>query len=72
MNGKLMMYVNQYGDIAIWARSARGLLRQCQRKGLRGHLFKIYADKKDGRTVHCGYGVGRQWFNAFVPYEGAV
>ena len=69
MNGKLMMYVDQYADLVIWARSARDLVRQCQQKGYPGRLFKIYRDKKDSRTVHCGYGVGKRWFNAFIPYE---
>ena len=73
MNGKLMMYVDQYADLVIWTRSARDLRRQCEHKGYPGRLFKIYVDKVAGeyagKSVHCGYGVGKRWFNAFIPYE---
>lgn len=63
MNGKLVLYIDQYGE-RLYARSARELQRLCG-----GRLFKIYRDKKDGSCVHCGYGVGRRWFNIFLPYE---
>jgi hypothetical protein len=29
----------------------------------------MYVDKKDGRTVRCGYVVGRRWFSRFAPVE---
>jgi len=29
----------------------------------------MYCDKRDGRTVHCGYVVGRRWFTAYAPVE---
>ena len=71
MNGILVFYRDQYGD-GIWARTAREL----RAKAGGGRLFKIYADKTAGvhagKTVHCGYGVGRRWFTAFAPIERAV
>jgi hypothetical protein len=32
---------------------------------------KIYKDKKDGSTVHCGYVIGRRWIDLYeiTPIE---
>lgn len=68
MRGKLILYVDQYGD-KIWAHSVKEL----REKVGGGRVFKIYVDKiagqHAGKSVHCGYGVGRRWFNAFVSVE---
>jgi hypothetical protein len=64
MNGKLMLYMDQYGK-HWYARSVRELHRK-----LGGHRpAKMYVDKKDGSTVHIGYVVGRHWCTMFVPVE---
>jgi hypothetical protein len=67
MNGKMMLYIDQYGQ-PIWARTVREL----RVKAGGGRCFKIYADKKDGRVVQCGVGVGSRWFNRFVPWERVI
>ena len=64
MRGKLTLYIDQYGK-PEWARTVPELRKACGG----GKVFKIYVDKKDGRTVHCGYGVGSRWFNAYAPIE---
>ncbi len=66
MNGKPVLYIDQYGN-KTWANSARELQRKYG-----GRLFKVYRDKKDGRSVHVGYGVGKLWFSAFLPFEAAI
>jgi hypothetical protein len=33
---------------------------------------KIYRDKKDGTTVHCGYVIGRLWIDLYTLEERAV
>jgi len=43
----------------------------CEAMG-RQSARKIYRDKRDGRTVHCGYIVAGEWFNLYVPYEREV
>ena len=68
MRGKLILYVDQYGS-HILARSTKEL----REKAGGGRLFKIYVDKiageHAGKSVHCGYGVGHRWFNAYAPME---
>lgn len=64
MNGQMMLYVDQYGG-KIYADTVRSLREQCGG----GRVFKIYRDKKDGRTVHVGYMVGPLWFTAYKPVE---
>lgn len=60
----MLLWLDQYGQ-PIWARTVEELKEQAGP----GKVFKIYADKKDGRTVHTGYGVGSRWFNCFQPVE---
>lgn len=67
MNGVLMLYIDQYGD-PIWARTVPDLRKQAGG----GTVSKMYCDLKDGRTVHRGYIVGKRWFSAYIPYEGAA
>ena len=69
MNGKLMLYINQYGD-RFWARTVKDLRSQIGAGG--GRVDKMYVDKKDGRTVHCGYVIGQYWLTAYTPYEAEV
>ena len=67
MNGKLILFIDQYGN-REYATTLRDLRAKCGG----GRVFKIYRDKKDGRTMHCGYGVGRRWFDMFAPIELAA
>ena len=68
MRGKSTLYIDQYGN-RIWARTLAELKEQAGA----GRVFKIYADKvageHAGRSVHCGYGIGQRWFNAYHPVE---
>ena len=63
-DGKVTLFIDQYGK-PVWARTRKELQEKCGG----GRVFKVYADKKSGGTVHCGYGVGRRWFNAYRPIE---
>lgn len=69
MNGKPMLYVDQYGQRTI-ASTVAGLAR-CYGVAP-GTPRRMYRDKLDGRIIHVGYVLGRYWCEAFVPYEGAV
>jgi hypothetical protein len=64
MNGKLILYVDQYGG-KIWARTVAEL---CKKAG-GSRASRMYRDKKDGRTVHCGYIVRNRWFEMLEPVE---
>jgi hypothetical protein len=64
MNGKLMLYIDQYGK-PVWARTVREL----REKAGGGRVSTMYSDKKDGRTVRTGYVVGRRWFSRYLPLE---
>ena len=58
------IFIDQHGDL-VWARTVTEL----REKVGGGRVGKMYVDKKDGRTVHCGYVVGRRWFSRFAPVE---
>lgn len=59
-----LLYIDQYGSL-VCARTVRELRDRAG--GAR--VSKMYRDKPDGRTVHCGYVVGRRWFTAYAPVE---
>ena len=62
------LFIDQYGE-HIWARTVKELR---ERAG-GGKVSKMYVDKRAGehagKTVHCGYVVGRRWFNKYRPVE---
>lgn len=58
------LYVDQYGE-HIRAATLKELLEKAH--GIRA--TKIYADKPDGRVVHCGYIVKGRWLSAYIPLE---
>lgn len=64
---KNYLWVDQYGQM-IWAKTVKELREKCGG----GPIRKIYVDKVDGKTVHCGYSVGDRWFNKFEPVEAAA
>lgn len=64
MNGRRMLYLDQQG-LPFWARTLKELRAQVP-----GKVSKMYVDKKDGSTVHCGYVIGDHWLTAYIPYEG--
>lgn len=61
------LWLDQYGQ-PVWARTLKEL---CAKVGRR-HADKMYADRKDGRTVHVGYIVGQRWFTKYMPVEKEV
>jgi hypothetical protein len=66
MNGKLMLYLDQWGN-RWWAKTVKELREQIGMGGSR--VSKMYVDKKDGRSVHIGYVVGQHWLTAYQPME---
>ena len=58
------LFLDQFGE-PIWARTVKEL----RAKAGGGRVSKMYVDKKDGRTVRCGYVDGRRWFSRFAPVE---
>jgi len=66
MNGKLMRYIDQWGN-RWWAKTIKELREQIGMGGSR--VSKMYVDKKDGRSVHIGYVVGQHWLTAYQPME---
>lgn len=69
MNGKWTLYVDQYGN-RFAASTVKELREQIGMGGSR--VSKMYRDKKDGRTVHCGYVIGAHWLTAYRPLEIAA
>jgi len=64
MNGKMMLYRDQYGQ-TIWAKTVKEL----REKVGGGHVSKMYRDRPGNKVVHVGYVVGSRWFSAFIPLE---
>lgn len=67
MRGKLRLYIDQYGN-CFYARTVREL---CAKVGY-SKASRMYADKKDGQTVHIGYVVGAHWLTAYQPVEKEI
>ena len=66
MNGKLMLYIDQYGG-KIFAKN----LRELQEKAGGGRIFKVYTTTASVE-YHIGYGVGNRWFTAYTPFREIV
>lgn len=62
MKGKVMLYVDQWGN-RWWAKTIAELRQQIGG----GRVAKIYVDGTDGKTYHIGYIVGQHWCEAFSP-----
>lgn len=63
MGGKLMLYLDQYGN-RWFARTVAELRAQIGGGGSR--VSKMYAERAGG-DVHTGYVVGPHWCTAFEP-----
>ena len=66
MSRQATLYIDQYGS-REFARTVKELRAKIGGGGCR--VSKMYRDKKDGRTVHCGYVIGQHWFTAYTPKE---
>jgi hypothetical protein len=69
MNGKSLLYVDQYGN-RFYAATAKALREQIGMGSSR--IAKMYCDKRDGSTVHTGYVIGQHWLTAYTPFELAA
>ena len=67
MNGKLFLYVDQYGN-----RFQASTVRELREKVGGGRVSKMYIDNKDGHTFHIGYVIGQHWLTAFEPYAKQI
>lgn len=63
MKGKLMLYVDQYGN-QWYAKTVAEL----HSKIGHGKISKMYIDH-GSHSYHIGYCVGQHWCSAFVPYQ---
>jgi hypothetical protein len=67
MRGKLMLYVDQYGN-RFRASTVSGL-----RKAVGGgRVSRMYRDVPSGPPEHIGYVVGQHWCRAYVPFRGVA
>jgi hypothetical protein len=66
---KDFMGIDQYGQTyhALGSHPRKELLRRIGRKSAR----KIFVDKKDGSTFHCGYVIAGLWIHLYKvkPFE---
>jgi hypothetical protein len=63
---KATLYIDQYGS-RFHAPTLKALRAQVP-----GRVGRMYVDKKDGGTVHCGYVIGKHWLTAYAPVEVPV
>ena len=59
------LFIDQHGDAHGYHRTRKSLMDRLHAK----RADKMYADKKDGATVHCGYVIGGLWLTAYLPVE---
>lgn len=64
MNGKMLLYLDQYGG-----RYFASTVKELREKVGGGRVSKMYRDLKDGSTVHVGYVIGEYWLEAFEPFR---
>lgn len=69
MNGKEMLYVDQYGN-KFFASTVKELRSKIGMGG--SSVRKMYRDKKDGTTIHCGYVIGSHWLTMYAPVKREV
>lgn len=60
------LFIDQHGN-RYYARTVKELRAQIGGGGSR--VGRMYADKKDGRTVAVGYVIADQWLNEYAPVE---
>lgn len=69
MNGKLMLYVDQFGN-HFFVYTIKELRNKIGMGGSK--VSKMYHDFKDGTTRHVGYVIGNHWLHAYTPYAKQV
>ena len=63
MNGKPMLWIDQYGQ-----RYRSQYIMELKAQ-LPGRVSKMYQDKLDGRTVQTGYVIGKFWLTGYQRME---
>lgn len=63
MNGKTMLYIDQYGS-KFFARTVKELRSQIGTGG--GRVSKMYRDPLKGPPLHVGYVVGSHWLTGYI------
>ena len=67
MNGKLMLYLDQFGNY-FYARTVRELRGKVGSRGSR--IAKMYVESgADGEPQHIGYVIAGHWLRMFAPIE---
>ena len=66
MNGKRMLYVDQWGNRFV-ARTVKELRAQVGMGG--GRVSTMYADRGDGAHFKVGYVIGGHWLTRYAPVE---
>lgn len=66
MNGKRMVYIDQYGNV-FYADSVKKLRSSIGMGGSR--VSKMYHDATDGSVKHIGYVIAGHWLTAYAPVE---
>ena len=67
MNGKLMLYLDQFGNY-FYARTVRELRGKVGSSGSR--IAKMYVrNGADGEPLHIGYVIAGHWLRMFAPIE---
>ena len=64
MNGKHVLYIDQYGN-----RFFVSTLKEL-REEIKGRASKMYLERGD-KTYHVGYVIGGHWLTAYTPLERA-
>jgi hypothetical protein len=68
MNGKLILYIDQYGQKYF----CRYIKELKTKHFLSGKISKMYIDNKNGKPLHIGYVIGQNWLRAYIPYKQEV
>ena len=67
MTKERLMYLDQYGQ-KYYASTRKELVEKVAPYS-KPKVSIMYCDKKDGKTVRCGYVIGHHWLTAYKPLE---
>ena len=60
------LFIDQHRN-CYYALNRKDLMKQFP-----GHVSIMYSDKKDGRTVRCGYVIGQYWLKEYTAVESSI
>lgn len=64
MNKQVYLWRDQYGTTLH-----ASTVKELRNKVGGGRVSKMFIDKSDGTTVHCGYVIGPSWFTKYARVE---